>query len=71
MAGYTFLEQYDFTGKTIHPFCTHEGSGLAGTVRDIQRAAPGAEVTEGLAIHGSHVDGAEEALRKWVQGGRK
>lgn len=71
MAVYTFLEQYDFTGKTIHPFCTHEGSGLAGTVRDIQRAAPGAVVTEGLAIHGSHVDGAEEALRKWVQGGRK
>lgn len=32
MAVYTFLERYDFTGKTIHPFCTHEGSGLAGTV---------------------------------------
>ena len=39
MAVYTFLEAYDFTGKTIPPFCTHEGSGLAGTVRDIQGAA--------------------------------
>ena len=32
MAVYTFLESYDFSGKTIVPFCTHEGSGLAGTV---------------------------------------
>ena len=67
MAVYTFLEHYDLTGKTIHPFCTHEGSGLSGTVQDIQRAAPGAVVTGGLAIHGSSVDGAKAALEKWVR----
>ena len=67
MAVYTFLENYDFTGKTIHPFCTHEGSGLSHTVQDIQKAAPGAVVTKGLAIHGSSVDGAGSALRKWVE----
>ena len=67
MAVYTFLEAYDFTGKTIHPFCTHEGSGLAGTVRDIQRVARGALVTRGLAIHGSQVDSAKSALEKWVR----
>ena len=67
MAVYTFLEHYDFTGKTIHPFCTHEGSGLAGTVRDVQKAAPGAAVTKGLAIHGSSVDGAKASLEKWVK----
>lgn len=67
MAVYTFLEHYDFTGKTIHPFCTHEGSGLSHTVQDIQKAAPGATVTKGLAIHGSSVDGAKAALAKWVQ----
>ena len=39
MAVYTFLEHYDFTDKTIHPFCTHEGSGLSHTVQDIQKAA--------------------------------
>ena len=66
MAVYTFLENYDFTGKTIHPFCTHEGSGLSHTVQDIQNAAPGAVVTRGLAIHGSSVDGASAALQKWV-----
>lgn len=67
MAVYTFLEHYNFTGKTIHPFCTHEGSGLAHTVQDVQKAAPGAVVTEGLAIHGSSVNNAKPALEKWAQ----
>jgi len=67
MAVYTFLEHYDFTDKTIHPFCTHEGSGLSHTVQDIQKAAPGAVVTKGLAIHGSSVDGAKAALERWVK----
>ena len=67
MAVYTFLEQYDFTGKTIHPFCTHEGSGLSHTVQDIQKAAPQARVTKGLAIYGSSVDGAKAALENWIQ----
>ena len=52
-----------------HPFCTHEGSGLANTVRDVQRAAKGAKVGKGLAIHGGSVDGARAALEKWVQEG--
>ena len=67
MAVYTFLEKYDLTGKTIHPFCTHEGSGLSGTERDIQKAAKGAKVARGLAICGSDVDGAKSALEKWVR----
>ena len=66
MAVYTFLEHYDFTGKTIHPFCTHEGSGLSNTVRDIQKAAKGAVVGTGLAIHGSDVDSAMAKLKGWV-----
>ena len=66
MAVYTFLEHYDFTGKTIRPFCTHEGSGLSRTVQDIQKAAPGAVVARGLAIHGSSVDSAKAALEKWI-----
>lgn len=39
MAVYTFLEHYDWQGKTIHPFCTNEGSGLSNTEQDIRRAA--------------------------------
>ncbi len=66
MAVYTFLEAYDFTGKTIHPFCTHEGSGLAGTENDIRKAAKGATVAKGLSIHGSSVASAEPAVKKWL-----
>lgn len=40
----------------IHPFCTHEGSGLSGTVNDIRQAAKGASVSMGLAVCGSYVD---------------
>lgn len=65
MAVYTFLEHFDFSGKTIHPFCTHEGSGLSGTGKDIQRAAKGALVARGLSIYGSSVDQAKPALEKW------
>ena len=67
MAVYSFLEHYDFTGKLICPFCTHEGSGLSQTERDIRKAAPGATVTRGLAIHGSHVDEAKSALAQWAE----
>ena len=70
MAVYTFLESLDFSGKRIHPFCTHEGSGLAGTERDIQKAAKGAVVEKGLAIHGSSVDSAKNALQKWLADGK-
>ena len=66
MAVYTFLEHYDFTGKTIHPFCTHEGSGLSRTEQDIQAAAPGAVVKPGLAIRGSEADQAAAKLEAWI-----
>ena len=67
MAVYTFLESFDFTGKRIHPFCTHEGSGLAGTERDIQKTAKGAKVEKGIAIFGSSADSAKPILQKWIE----
>ena len=66
MAVYTFLDSFDFTGKKIHPFCTHEGSGLANTEDDIRRTANGAVVAKGLAIHGSSVEGAKPAIQNWI-----
>ncbi len=66
MAVYTFLEAYDFTGKKIHPFCTHEGSGLSATENDIKNTAKGAEVLKGLAINGSSVDSAGSAIERWL-----
>ena len=66
MAVYTFLEAYDFNGKKIHPFCTHEGSGFSSSEQDIRKAAKGAEVTKGLAIVGSFVDSANRQIESWV-----
>lgn len=66
MAVYTFLENYDWSGKIIHPFCTHEGSGLSGTEHKIQTVCKSATVTSGLAIHGSLVDRAKMTIEKWV-----
>lgn len=66
MAVYTFLENFDWSNKTIHPFCTHEGSGLSGTERKIENACKGATVTNGLAVLGSSVDRAKAAIEKWV-----
>jgi len=67
MAVYTFLEAFDFTGKTIHPFCTHEGSGLARTEKDVAETAKGARVTKGLAIKGSAVKDAEQQIKEWCR----
>ena len=66
MAVYTFLENLVFDGKKIHPFCTHEGSGLSATESDIKSCAPKAIVEKGLAIHGSSVDSAKAVLEKWI-----
>ena len=67
MAVRSFLESADFSGKRIFPVCTHEGSGLSDTENDIRKAAHGAAVTKGLAIHGSHVDEAKSALAQWAE----
>ena len=53
MPVYTFLESYDFSGKTVIPFCTHEGSGLTSTPDKIRAAIPKATVMQGLAIRGT------------------
>ncbi len=68
MAMFTFLESYDFTGKTVIPFCTHEGSALGRSEGDIAELIPDAELLEGLAVRGSNVDGAENDVADWLRG---
>ena len=66
MAVYTFLENFNWNGKVIHPFCTHEGSGLSDTVHKIEKTCKGATVTKGLAISGISVDSADDAIKGWL-----
>lgn len=67
---YTFLESYDFSGKTIIPFCTHAGSGLSGTVKSIQTACSGATIRDGFAISGATAQNdctsAEKQVSDWL-----
>lgn len=67
MAVYTFLEAFEWTGKTIYPFCTHEGSGLSGTEGNIARTCKGAHVKSGLAIRGSDVDHSKDVVMRWLK----
>lgn len=65
----TFLEKFDFSGKTILPFCTHEGSGMGRSESDIRKACPGANVEKGLAIHGTDANNAEteKVIERWLK----
>ncbi len=66
MAVFTFLENYDFAGKTILPLCTNEGSGMGGSERDIKKTCPGADVKKGLPVTGSQAANSSEALKRWL-----
>ena len=70
---HTFMESYDFTGKTVIPFNTHEGSGQGGTQSAIASKLSGATVLQGLAIRGSDAqritgDGGNAAVKNWLDG---
>ena len=66
MAVFTFLESFDFSGKIIKPFCTHEGSGMGNSVSDIKKLCPNANVQSGLAIYGSSVNRAKSDIERWI-----
>lgn len=71
MIVYNFLESYDFSGKTIVPFCTHGGSGLAGTEGTIAEVT-GATMVDGLAISGEAAqndrEAAQQQVTEWLPG---
>jgi flavodoxin len=66
MAIFTFLEEYNFNGKTIFPFCTHEGSGMGRSENDIKHTCPSAKVEKGLSIVGRNVNNASGAIKSWI-----
>lgn len=67
MAIFSFIEEYDFSGKTIIPFCAHGTGGLAGSVKDITDALPdSAEVLEPVGVYRPDVDSAQPAINDWL-----
>ena len=71
MVVYTFLEKHDLNGKTIVPFCTHEGSGVSGTDSSLKKMYKGATVKKALAMRGSTAQNkrkeAEKSLDEWLK----
>ena len=63
---FTFIEEYDFSGKTILPLCTHEGSGLGRSESDIASICPDAQLLEGLSVRGSDAGSAQTEVREWI-----
>ena len=67
MAVYTFLENFDFSGKTILPLCTNEGSGMGSSEREIKKTCPGAVVKKGLPITGSAAASSKSSVERWLK----
>ena len=68
MCVFTFLEHYDLTGKKVIPLCTNEGSGMAKSEGDIQKACPGAEVLPGLPVRGHLCESSADEIGTWAKG---
>ena len=70
MCMFTFIEKHDWTGKTVIPFTTHEGSGFGNGLRDLKAAVKGATVTKGLALRGTAARSSDAQIERFVSGGR-
>lgn len=68
MPVYTFFDEYDFSGKTIIPFNTHNGSRLSGTVGTIEELEPDAIiVTDAFTISEHDVPDAADEVADWLE----
>lgn len=65
---FTFLEEYDFSGKTILPLCTHEGSRLGRSEKDIAALCPDAQLLKGLSVKGADAGRARAEVEEWING---
>lgn len=68
MPVYSLLSKIDLSGKRVLHFCTHGGSGLAGTHEELARLQPCAELAEGLAVYGWHGVRGIEKVADWLAG---
>ncbi|KXS43842.1 MAG: hypothetical protein AWU59_912 [Methanolobus sp. T82-4] len=67
MPVFTFLEEYDFSGKTIVPFCTHGGGGMGRSEDDIAKLCPEATLLKGFSVQGPRASAAKKDVEKWLE----
>jgi hypothetical protein len=66
MAVKTFLEGYDFGGKTIIPYCTHEGSGMGHSESELKKLCPDSTILQGTPIQGADVEFADREVNRII-----
>lgn len=64
---YSFFDEYDFTGKTLIPFCTHAGSRFSQAEKAIASLEKGAKLLKGLAISRNNVGSSETSVDNWLK----
>lgn len=62
----TFLEEYDFSDKTIVPFCTHGGSRFGNSLNTLEELCPGATILDGYEISGSSAGNSQDEILQWL-----
>ena len=65
---FTLFKDINLDGKTVIPFTTHEGSGLASCANDVRKAFPKANVTGEFSIYGHEVRSGKAKVEKWLKG---
>ena len=65
---FTLFKDINLDGKTVIPFTTHEGSGLASCANDVRKAFPKAKVTGEFSIYGHEVRSGKAKVEKWLKG---
>ena len=68
MAVYTFLESYDFSGKTLIPFNTSASGGFGRSLSGIEESAAGADILEGLALTEGELENVQSEVSGWLSG---
>lgn len=67
MPCWTFLETYDFSGKTIAPFCTSGGDRIARSIEDIRMLAPKAKILEGYQTTNAYSPAMPQNVKNWLE----
>lgn len=69
MAVLSFVEEYDFSSKTIVPFCTHGTGGLSSTIRDLTAALPNdVTILDPIGVYRPDIDSSRSAVQEWIAG---
>lgn len=63
----TFFDTYDFSGKTIVPFCTSGSSSISQSVSVIREAEPEAQIKEGLQVSSAGADDSSDEVSRWIE----